>query len=168
MLGLTFKNLVVKNLKSCLKPDILEVKEKMSEQIQTVQTQPQPANIQYILYDPAKRRRRVGRRKYDPQIIAYEPARRRRTRRKYDPVRVGGKAITDSIVDGLGFGLIAHTVPIPSGNVGSFSYSDIAAGVLTLAYEKWYMRRGWTAAILGAVAGVATGKLVQTLGGWKS
>lgn len=134
----------------------------------------------YLLYDPARRRRRgggsrakVGRKqvgpsalRYDPAIVAYEP-RRRRTRR-YDPVVGGGKALTDSLVDGLGFGLLMHAVPaIPEGNVSGLSYRDIGAGVVTLAYEKFYMRRGWSAALLGAIAGIATGKIVSSLGGWK-
>lgn len=163
----------------------------MSEQVQTTTTQT-PANIQYIVYDPAKRRssrRRgatryvagkpvydgprggvawVGPRKlrYDPALIAYEP--RRRRVRRYDPQRAGGKTLVDSMVDGLGFGLLAHTAPIPSGNIAGFTYADVAAGVLTAVYEKAYMRRGWTAAIIGGLTGFATGKIVQTLGGWRT
>lgn len=127
----------------------------MSEQV-AAQTQT-PQTVQYIVYDPA-RRKRVRR-------IKYDPARRRRRVRSYDPVKVGGKGIIDSMVDGLGFGLITHAVPIPSGIIGGFSYADVSAGVLTALYEKFYMRRGWTAAIVGAIVGLATGKLVNTLGG---
>jgi hypothetical protein len=76
--------------------------------------------------------------------------------------------MADSVVDGLGFGLVSHLVPgIPSGSLGPVGYRDAAAGVITFAYEKWYMRRGWTSAILGAIAGIATSKLVDALGGWK-
>lgn len=138
----------------------------MSEQTQTTET-PQPANIKYVIYDPARRRRKRTRwRAYDPALVAYEPARRRQ-RIRYDPAVGGSKAVTDAVVDGLGFGLLTHTVPIPAGSIGGFSYSDVAAGVLTFVYEKYYMRRGWTAAVLGAVTGIATGRLVSALGGWK-
>lgn len=140
----------------------------MSEQVVVNPTQTPAQPAAYILYDPAQRRRRARRRKYDPTLIAYEPARRRRRVRRLDPVRVGGKALTDSLVDGLGFGLLLHAVPaIPEGNVSGLSYRDIGAGVVTFAYEKFYMRRGWSAALLGAIAGIATGKIVSSLGGWK-
>lgn len=156
----------------------------MSEQTNVSQT---PANAQspvYVVYDPARRRSRRAKQKpahvgprggrawigpsalrYDPALVAYEPRRRRRV--KYDPVIGGGKQITDALVDGFGFGLLTHHIPIPSGSVGGFSYADVAAGVLTFVYERFYMRRGWTAALLGAVAGLATGKISSSLGGWR-
>ncbi len=139
----------------------------MSEQVvanPAASTAAQPAA--YILYDPARRRRRA-RRRYDPTLIAYEPRRRRRVRR-YDPVRAGGKVLTDSLVDGLGFGLLFHAIPaIPEGSIAGFSYRDVGAAVAAAAYEKAYLKRGWSSVILGAIAAFATGKIVSSLGGWK-
>lgn len=120
----------------------------------------------YIVYDPARRRAR-RRRRLDPELIAYEPRRRRRFTR-LDPQR-GGRNTTDAIVDGLGFGLLTHSIPaIPEGNVGGFSYRDLAAGIITAFYEKYYMRRGWSSAIIGAIAGISAGKIVSSLGGWRT
>lgn len=160
----------------------------MSEQVVAPAPTAQPANIQYVLYDPARRKRRRGRRaiggkpvyrgprggvawigpsamRYDPALVAYEP--RRRRYRKYDPVRAGGKAVADSVVDGLGFGLVFHALPMVEGTVGPLTYRDIGAGLVTAVYEKAYMKRGWAATLIGAISAIAAGKLVQTLGGWK-
>jgi hypothetical protein len=110
--------------------------------------------VQYILYDPARRRRRARRaRRYDPApaFIAYEPRRRRMRSRGYGMTRTDGQvALVDSALDGAAWGFIAKKLPLPSTTIGPLDTRDAVGVVGALVYEKWYMKRKWTHAFVSA------------------
>jgi hypothetical protein len=106
--------------------------------------------VQYILYDPARRKRRARRaRRYDPIPIAYEPARRRRRSTGYATGN-GQVALVDSALDGAAWGFIAKKLPLPSQTIGPLSTSDVVGVAGALVYEKFYMKRKWTHAFVSA------------------
>lgn len=166
----------------------------MSEAV--VQTQAENQGLQpvYLLYDPAKRKRKRAKRakegavrgkayiigprggvawigpsalRYEPDpIVLYEPARRRRRARKLDPVRAGSKALVDSAIDGLGIGGVISAVPYGGTPIaGGLTVKDIGAGVVAGLYEKLYMKRGWTSAIIGFATALFTNKILNWIRG---
>jgi hypothetical protein len=125
-------------------------------QTQTPNTALQP--VQYILYDPARRRRRARRaRRYDPAIVAYEPARRRRMSAGMSRGN-GQVALVDSVIDGAAWGFIANKMPIPSQSLGPFRSTDAIAVAGAFVYEKYYMKRKWLHAFLSAAVAYMVGR----------
>lgn len=135
-------------------------------QAQPIQIQPQPV---YLLYDPARRKRKARKKKLDPDpVIVYEPAKRKRgaRRRRLDPARAGGKAIVDSIIDGFGIGGVVGSMPFGEQVVvGGLTVKDLAGGILAGAYEKVYMKRGWTPTIIGFAIGCFASRIFNWLKG---
>jgi hypothetical protein len=126
-------------------------------QTQTPNTALQP--VQYILYDPARRRRRARRaRRYDPDpaIIAYEPRRRRKASVMS---RTNGQvALVDSALDGVAWGFIAKKLPLPSQAIGPLDTRDAVGVAGALIYEKFYMKRKWTHAFVSAAVAYMVGR----------
>ena len=124
-------------------------------QAQTPNTALQP--VQYILYDPARRKRRARRaRRYDPAFIAYEPRRRKRAS---GMTRTDGQvALVDSALDGAAWGFIAKKLPVPSQSIGPLTTSDAVGVVGALVYEKFYMKRKWTHAFVSAAVAYMIGR----------
>jgi hypothetical protein len=131
--------------------------EKVSETTQTVIPNTGVQPVQYILYDPARRKRRARRaRRYDPAIVAYEPRRRRRAS---GMTRTDGQvALVDSALDGAAWGFIAKKLPVPSQSIGPLSTSDAVGVVGALVYEKFYMKRKWTHAFVSAAVAYMVGR----------
>jgi hypothetical protein len=126
----------------------------VSETTQTVIPNTGVQPVQYILYDPARRRRRATRaRRYDPApaFIAYEPRRRRGRSRGYGMTRTDGQvALVDSALDGAAWGFISKKLPLPSTTIGPLDTRDAVGVVGAMVYEKWYMKRKWTHAFVSA------------------
>jgi hypothetical protein len=132
---------------------------KVSETTQSVIPNAAVQPVQYILYDPARRKRRARRaRRYDPDpaIIAYEPRRRRRAVRM---ARTDGQvALVDSALDGAAWGFIAKKLPLPSTTIGPLDTRDAVGVVGAMVYEKWYMKRKWTHAFVSAAVAYMIGR----------
>lgn len=143
----------------------------MSEQVQTgIPATTQPLQPVYLLYDPARRRRRARPRRvrrYEPDpLVVYEPRRRRRRARRLDPARAGSRVIVDGVVDGLGWGGLVGALPIPDYSInGGLTVKDVGAAVIAGVYEKLYMKRGWTPTLVGALVGLFANKMFSWLRG---
>lgn len=95
----------------------------------------------------------VGSRKlrYDP-----EPARRRRRVRRLDPIRgATGRTLVDGALDGVAWGWIASKVPLEQ-SLGPVTAKELIAAGGALAYEKFFMKRGWLVALISAGIAYAT------------
>ena len=108
------------------------------------------SQVNYVVYDPARRRRRRARtRRYDP-----EPARRRIRMGRGD----GQVALVDSALDGAAWGFIAKKLPAPSVNLGFLQSNDVVGVVGAAVYEKFYMKRRWTHALIAAGVAYLVGR----------
>jgi hypothetical protein len=104
--------------------------------------------VQYILYDPARRKRARRRaRRYDPGYVIYDP---RRRKARASSGGNGQVALVDSAIDGAAWGFISKKLPLPSQMIGPLDARDFVGVAGALLYEKWYMKRKWTHAFVSA------------------
>jgi hypothetical protein len=128
----------------------------VSETTQTVIPNTGVQPVQYILYDPARRKRARRRaRRYDPGYMVYDP---RRRRYRASSSGNGQVALVDSAVDGAAWGFIAKRLPLPSQTIGPLDTRDAVGVVGALVYEKFYMKRKWTHAFVSAAVAYMIGR----------
>ena len=62
----------------------------------------------------------------------------------------GQVALVDSAVDGVAWGYVGSKIPVPEAGIGPLTSKELVGAVAAAVYEKFYMKRRWSHALIAA------------------